>query len=198
MLTLLIIKYRSNKLKKKISAYKKEELIIKKNYPVDLLLKFDSLKTTEIQIEGENNSKLYINETFDFIFIVRQKMIEKDRQNFIEKEHFIGYIALLNHTMINETHNIVTVYDKKLNEYLNSNKLINEKSQDLKFIGNNGNLCFAKIEFYLNGEIKNYSIPKDFSEENFVFIDDISQLIIPQISSKLYSKNIDEKMEEIL
>ena len=198
MLTLLIIKYIGNKLKKKISAYKKEELIIKKNYPVDLLLKFESLKATEIQIEGENNSKLYINETFDFIFIVRQKMIEKDRQNLIEKEHFIGYIAILNHTMINETDNIVTVYDKKLNEYLNSNKLINEKSQDLKFIGNNGNLCFAKIEFYLNGEIQNYSIPKDFSEENFVFIDDISQLIIPQISSKLYSKNIDEKMEEIL
>ena len=92
---------------------------------------------------------------------------------------------------------MVTVYDKKLNEYLNSNKIINE-SEDLKYIGNNGNLCFAKIDFYLNGEIKNYSIPKEFSEENFAYIDDISQLIIPQISSKLYSKNIDEKMEEIL
>jgi hypothetical protein len=174
MLTLITYKYINNKLKSNISSYKKEELIIKKNYPIDLLLKFESLKATEIQVEGENNSKAYINETFDFIFIVRQKMIEKDRENLIEKEHFIGYIALLNHTMINETDNMVTVYDKKLNEYLNSNKLINE-SQDLKYIGNNGNLCFAKIDFYLNGEIKNYSIPKEFSEDNFVYIDDISQ-----------------------
>ena len=196
MLIFLIIKFKRNKLTRKILEYKKEELIIKKNYPLNMLLRFDCLKETEIQIEGENNSKQYINETYDFIFIVRQKIIEKEEKNHMEKEHFIGYIGLLNHTMINETDNMITVFDKKLNEYLN-NKM-EEKSQNLKYTGNNGNLCFAKIEFYLNGEIKNFYLPKEFSEENFVFIEDISQLIIPKISSNLFSKNISEKMEEIL
>ena len=98
--------------------------------------------------------------------------------------------------MINETDNMTTVYDKKLNEYLNNK--IDEKSQNLKYVGDDGNFCFAKIEFYLNGEIKNIYLPKEFSEVNFVYIDDISQLIIPKISSNLFIKNISEKMEEIL
>ena len=192
----LIFRFKRNKLNNNILEYKKEELIIKKNYPLNMLLRFDSLKETEIQIEAENNSMQYINETYDFIFIVRQRTTEKEEKNHIEKELFIGYIALLNHTMINETDNMTTVYDKKLNEYLNNK--IDEKSQNLKYIGDDGNFCFAKIEFYLNGEIKNIYLPKEFSEVNFVYIDDISQLIIPKISSNLFIKNISEKMEEIL
>ena len=193
----LIIKYKKKKLSDNFLEYKKEELIIKKRYPLNLLLRFDSLKESEIQIEGGNDSKINISETYDFIFIVRQKMIEKEEKNHIEKEIYIGYIGVLNHTINNETDNIVTVYDKKLNEYLNSNKM-DVKAQHLKYVGNNGSLCFAKIEFYLNGEIKNFYLPKEFSEENFVFIEDISQLIIPKISSKLFSKNISKKMEEII
>ena len=193
----LIIKYKRKKLIDNLLEYKNEELIIKKRYPLNLLLRYDSLKETEIQIEGGNDSKLNISETYDFIFIARQKMIEKEEKNHIEKELFIGYIGVLNHTIINETDNIVTVYDKKLNEYLNQKK-IDENSQHLKYVENNRSLCFAKIEFYLNGEIKNFYLPKEFSEEYFVFIEDISQLIIPKISSKLFSKNISKKMEEIL
>ena len=192
----LIFRFRRNKLNNNNLEYKKEELIIKKDYPLNMLLRFDSLKETEIQIEAENNSLQYINETYDFIFIVRQRTTEKEEKNHIEKELFIGYIALLNHTMINETDNMITVYDKKLNEYLNNK--IDEKSLNLKYVGDDGNFCFAKIEFYLNGEIKNIYLPKEFSEVNFVYIDDISQLIIPKISSNLFIKNISEKMEEIL
>ncbi len=196
VLIFLIIRYKNIKLRKNTFGYKKEELIINKRYPLNLLLRFDSLKETEIKIEGGNNSKIRIIETYDFIFITRQRLIDNDEKNNIEKELFIGYIGLLNHTMINETDNIVTIYDNKLNEYFNNLK-IDEKSQYLKYVGNKGNLCFAKIEFYLNGEIKNFYLPKEFSEENFVFIDDISQLIIPKISSKLFCKNISEKIKEI-
>jgi len=192
----LIYRFKRNKINRNILEYKKEELIIKKSYPLNMLLRFDSVKETEIQIEAENNSMQYINETYDFIFIVRQRTIEKEEKNHIEKELYTGYIGLLNHTMINETDNMITVYDKKLNEYLNNN--IDEKSQNLKYVGEDGNFCFAKIEFYLNGEIKNIYLPKEFSEVNFVYIDDISQLIIPKISSNLFSKNISEKIEEIL
>ena len=199
VLIFLIIKNKNKdkKISINILEYNKEKLIIKKSYPLNLLLRFDSIKETVIQIEGENNSIQYINETYDFIFIVKKRIIERDQKNHIEKEFFKGYLGLLNHTIINETDSMITVYDKKLNEYLNNNK-INDKSDYLKYVGKNGNLCFAKIEFYLNGEIKNFYLPKGFSENNFVYIEDISQLIIPKISSNLFSKNISEKMEEIL
>ena len=162
----LIYRFKRNKINSNILEYKKEELIIKKSYPLNMLLRFDSVKETEIQIEAENNSMQYINETYDFIFIVRQRTIEKEEKNHIEKELYTGYIGLLNHTMINETDNMITVYDKKLNEYLNNK--IDEKSQNLKYVGDDGNFCFAKIEFYLNGEIKNIYLPKEFSEVNLL------------------------------
>ena len=92
-------------------------------------------------------------------------MLEKEEKKHIEKELFTGYIGLLNHTIINETDNMITVYDKKLNEYLNNK--IDKKSQHLKYVGNNGTLYFAKIEFYLNGEIKKFYLPKKFYEENY-------------------------------
>ena len=60
--------------------------------------------------------------------------------------------------MINETDEKVTIYDKQLNKYLNDN-LTNIIAPDLKYIRENGNFCFVKIEFYLNGEIKNYYLP---------------------------------------
>ena len=77
----LIFRFKRNKLNNNILEYKKEELIIKKNYPLNMLLRFDSLKETEIQIEAENNSMQYINETYDFIFIVRQRTTEKEEKN---------------------------------------------------------------------------------------------------------------------
>ena len=63
-----------------------------------------------------------------------------------------------------------------MNEYINGK--INPT--ELENIGENGNFCFSKIEFYLNGEIKNYYLPKGFSQYDVVYIEDISQLIIPK------------------
>ena len=137
-----------------------------------------------------------IPEINDFIFIVRDREIEKDEKTLIEKEYFKGYIGILNHTMINETDSYMTIYDKQLNKYLNDN-LTNVITPNLKYIGENGNICFIKIEFYLNGEIKNYYLPNGFSEIDFAFIEDITKLMIPKISSNLYEKNISEKLNEL-
>ena len=176
--------------------YKKEDLIINKKYPLNLLLRFNMVKETEIEIEAGNNSQHKISEITDFIFIVREEKIEKDEINLIEKELFIGYICLLNHSMSNETDDMLTIYDKQLNKYLNYN-LTNITVPDLKYVGEEGNLCFVKIEFYLNGEIKNYYLPNGFSQYDFVYIEDISELIIPKISSNLFTTNISEKKSEI-
>ena len=135
--------------------YIKEDLIINKKYPLNLLLRFNMVKKTKIEVEAGNSSENNISEISDFIFIVREEKLEKDEINLIEKELFIGYICLLNHSMSNETEDMLTIYDKQLNKYLNYNQT-NITVPDLKYIGEEGNLCFVKIEFYLSGEIKNY------------------------------------------
>ena len=179
--------------------YKTEKLVIKKSYPLHFLLRFESKKSTEIVIEGENNTMQNILEISDFIFIVRENKTEKDDNNLIEKELYVGYIGLLNHTMINETDETLTIYDKQLNEFINDNSNLNYGKIDdlIKNIGEEGNLCFAKIEFYLNGEIKNYYIPNGFEEPDFTYIEDISLLIIPKISPHLYNSNISQESKGI-
>ena len=47
---------------------------------------------------------------------------------------------------INETDEVISIYDKKLNEHINDNKDLNNGNINaLKFIGEEGNLCFAKM-----------------------------------------------------
>jgi len=111
---------------------------------------------------------------------------------------YTGYIAFLNNSLNNQTHDILNIYDIKLNEFLNYNNSIILKKPDLKYIGEKGNIFFAKLEFYLNGEIKNYYLPENFTETNFLYIEETAKLIIPKISSNLYVKSIDEKMNEII
>ena len=176
---------------------KEKDFIIQKRYPVNMLLRFNCRKKNEIEIDGANSTPI-ISEISDFIFIVREQKIEKDYINLIEKEYFIGYIAFLNNSLNNQTHDILNIYDEKLNEYLNYNNSINFTKPDLKYIGEKGNICFVKLEFYLNGQIKNYYLPNNFSEYNFPYIEETAKLIIPKISSNLYVKSIDEKLNEMI
>lgn len=160
-------------------------------------MRFNSKKKNDIEIKGVNPVPK-ISELSDFIFIVREQNIEKDYKNLIEKDLYTGYIAFLNNSLNNQTHGILNIYDKKLNELFNYNSSIILKKPDLKYIGEKGNICFAKLEFYLNGEIKNYYLPENFTEINFLYIEETAKLIIPKISSNLYVKSIDEKMNEII
>ena len=176
---------------------KEKDFVIQKRYPVNLLLRFNSKKKNDIEIKGANPIPI-ISEFSDFIFIVREQKIEKDYNNLIEKELYTGYIAFLNNSLNNQTHDILNIYDIKLNEFLNYNNSIISQKPDLKYIGEKGNICFAKLEFYLNGEIKNYYLPENFTETNFLYIEETAKLIIPKISSNLYVKSIDEKLNEII
>jgi hypothetical protein len=96
----------------------------------------------------------------------------------------------------------MVVYDEQLsksikNEKQNNLRNIDEKP-DLSYVDEKNKLCFIKIEFYENGEIKNIFLPKNFEVSNMVYINEIIKLIIPKISPKLYSSNIESKIEEII
>lgn len=54
-----------------------------------------------------------------------------------EKEWYTGYIGFLNLSFHNKTHDMMYIYDKNLNEYLNRKNLRNLKEPDLRYIGEN-------------------------------------------------------------
>ena len=93
---------------------------------------------------------------------------------------------------------MITIYDKTLNYYLNNNNLRRIEEVDLKYIREKGNFCFIKIEFYRNGEIKNYYLPEGFEYSNFIIIDNFVKLIIPKISPNLYVEDINKALNEVI
>ena len=56
-------------------------------------------------------------------------------------------------------------------------------------------LCFVKIHFYENGEIKDIFYPENFNIENMVYINTITKLVIPKLSKNLYSEDAIEKIK---
>ena len=179
----------------------KDKLVIEKKYPINMILRYSNKKETEMKLEGEKIPKKDSSQslwmTSDFIFIVRDKKIEKDEVKLSEKNLYTGYIALLNLTSHNKTEDMMIIYDKTLNKILNNNNLRSLDEPNLKYIGEDGNFCLAKIEFYLNGDIKNYYLSKGMSFTEFSFIEEISKLIIPKISSDLYIKSIDQFFDDL-
>ena len=201
---IIIIKFyfKSNKKQPNEINIKQDNLIIQKKYPPNLYMRFmskkESLITVESQeIKNENKSSI-IYQISDFIFIIRDKFIEKDQINKIEKEWYEGYIAFMKITLKNETNDMTLVYDKILNNNINKKNNSRIDKEDLQYIGEEGNICFVRLDFYQNGEIKNYYIPNNFSIDNFVFVEDVAKLIIPKISSNLYVKSINDTLNEIL
>jgi len=191
--------------------YQEENLIVKLNYNPNNLLKFRSKKNINLEVNtneseendsnsNENNKKNMIQYT-DFIFIIREKKDEKDENNLISKNLYTGYIGILNVTLNNGTNDMMVIYDEQLsksikNEKQNNLRNIDEKP-DLSYVDEKNKFCFIKIEFYENGEIKNIFLPKNFEVSNMIYINEIIKLIIPKISPKLYSSNIESKIEEI-
>ena len=204
-----VIKKKKNQEEKNEIIYSNEDLIIKKNYPINRLFRYSSNQTSAIILEGEEIPKN--NKTFetlflmDFIFIVREQNIEINETEKSKKEWYTGYIGFLNVTIINKTHNMLSIYDKSLNNYLDKKNLrrlenlnkINGKV-DVDYVNDENNICFSKIDFYQNGKIKKYYLPKDFSIDNFNYIQQISQLLIPKISTHLFNKTINQTLNELL
>jgi len=177
----------------------KEEFIVDKKYYPNVLYRYSSNQENSLIIKGseisKDNSTFELSQTMDFIFIVRENHLETDEDNFIEKEWYTGYIGFLNVTLINSTHKMLNIYDSSLSEILKKNNL--RRLENIDDVVDKNKLCFAKIEFYKSGNIKKYYIPKEFSKVNFKYIEETAKLIIPKISSSLYVKNINEKLNEL-
>ena len=136
---LVIIIYILLKKRKKKEGYKfqKEELIIERNYPINILFRYSSTKKTEMEIDGKNfqkyNSSDALSQITDLFFIVRKNYIENDNISNTGKEWYTGYVGILNLTMRNKTHDMITIYDKTLNYYLNNNNLRRIEEVDLQY-----------------------------------------------------------------
>ena len=181
--------------------FKKEDLVVKKTYPSDRLFIFSGEQLTEMKVEGkqlnESNSYHNFTKTIDFLFITRAANIEKNNETLIEKEWYTGYIAIFNLIIPNKTHDNHVIYDELINNFLNKEK--NKFGQRDEYYAMNGsNFCFAKIEFYQNGDIKDVFLPGGFILEHYSYIEEITKLLIPRISKNLYVDNIDNKLNEII
>jgi len=100
--------------------------------------------------------------------------------------------------MRNKTYDMIIIYDKTLNYYLNNNNLRRIEEVDLQYRREKWNFCFIKIEFYRNGEIKNYYLPEGFKYSNFIIIDNLIKLIITKISPNLYVEDINKALNEVI
>ena len=191
--------------------YQEEKLIVNLNYIPNNLLKFRSSKIINLEVNtddsGDNGNNMNKNNTMnmtqytDFIFIIREKKDEKDDNNLIVKNLYTGYIGIINVTLNNGTNDMMVLYDEELSKSIKNEKQNNLRNIDekpnLNYVDEKNKLCFIKIEFYENGEIKDIFIPENFEVSNMVYINEIIKLIIPKISSKLYSSNIESKIHEI-
>ena len=175
-------------------VYKGENFATKINYNIDYVLRYTSEKTMKIEMKSdevdENEGTKSMNQTSDFIFIVREKHIENDDIKLIKKLWFTGYISFLNMIVNNGTDETLIMYDQNLNLYLSNNNLSILNEQAFNQIDEEGKLCFAKIDFYENGEIKNIYYPSGLSKSNKNNIKEVIELIIPKISANLFIKNI--------
>ena len=210
-LFLFVFKKKKKNEKEDEKNYQEEKLIVKMNYIPNNLLKFRSSKIINLEVNiddsGENGNNMNKNNTMnmtqytDFIFIIREKKDEKDDNNLIVKNLYTGYIGIINITLNNGTNDMMVLYDEELSKSIRNEKQNNLRNIDekpnLNYVDEKNKLCFTKIEFYENGEIKDIFIPENFEVSNMVYINEIIKLIIPKIASKLYSSNIESKIQEI-
>ena len=177
-------------------VYKEENFATKINYKIDYVLRYASEKTMKIEMKSdevdENKGSKSMNKSSDFIFIIREKHIDKDDVQLTKKLWFTGYISFLNMIVNNGTNETLIIYDQNLNLHLSNNNLsvLNEKT--FNQVDEEGKMCFAKIDFYENGEIKNIYYPDGLSTSNKDNIKEVIELIIPKISANLFINNITE------
>ena len=208
LIYLFVFKKNKESLEEEQAQYQKEDLVVNINYTPDMIYRYKSNKQTKMKVEGENlkdeDSIPSIEQYIDFIFMIRNKESEIEN-NLIQKNWYSGYIGILDITINNGTNNMTILHDNNLNEYLKEktiNNLRNLNSDnnipETDYLNENQNTsCFIKIDFYQNGKIKNIYLPNDFEVSNIIFIKEIIKLIIPKLSRNLYTKNINDKLEEL-
>ena len=194
--------YKKKKIYENSPLFEKDDLIVKINYLTDILYKYENNKILKMKGGQKNKEGNTTKEQMlfaDIFFIIRRHILENNNMTNITKKWFSGYLGIFNMTLQNETNNIQLIYDKKLNKILNLDRN-NFKNQNQRILKEDEiELCFVKIDFYENGEILNISYPlNNFSMSYMQYIRDYAKLIIPKISSNLYTDNINNKLNDLL
>jgi len=140
----------------------------------------------------------------DFSLIIKEQHQDIDEEKNMSKKWYSGFLTLLNLTVNNGTHDISLIYNEQIHEYINKinnkyekNFRILDEVTDSKITSNEKEACFIKLNFYENGDIKDIFIPEEFYLPNMVHIEAIIKLIIPKLSTNLYSNNITEEVIQI-
>ena len=172
---------KKEKEEKEEKHYIKEKLVANLSYTPDVLYRYQSIKNSDIVIDGNLSNNEYSNQSvkqyMDFIFILRNRYFEIEN-NEILKYWFSGYVGILNITINNGTNNTLILFDNNLNILLNEvDKDQDRFSHAFRNLNDNYNYSnntdiiedeyeeenytssFIKIDFYENGEIKNIFLP---------------------------------------
>ena len=186
-----------------------EELITKKRpfYPNNSIFLYKSNKTMSVELESElknetdESNMTDVKEFMDFGLIIREESQEIFEEESLIRNWFTGYIILQNLIINNGTNDMYLNFNKELRNIIagindNNKRNLNE-ANDSVLLNDEKELCFVRIHFYENGEIKDIFYPKDFKIENMVYINTITKLIIPKLSKHLYSENLNEKIQSL-
>ena len=119
---------------------------------------------SELNKTNDESNMTKVKEFMDFGLIIR----DSDQEIFEEegeiRKIFTGYITLLNLTINNGTHDMTLNFNEELYKLINGNnkrnlRKLNEYSDSI-VLNNQTEICFVKINFYENGEIKEIFLPK--------------------------------------
>jgi len=182
--------------------FESEDLVINIKYIPNTIYKYNFNKKIVMKAEGasikEEESTREILQGSDFFLLIKSENNEENIVNHTSKKWYSGYIAILNLSFINDTGTTEIIYDKYLSNLINQ-KNSSKENQKRELIDSVGNATFVKIEFYGNGEIRNIYYPKDvFTLTNMMYINEYTKLIIPKISTDLYTDNINDSLNTLL
>ena len=176
-------------------AYKPGKLFLYKNFKI--------LKTN-FQVEDDEKEKTQKDDQTeingDFMLYIRKINYEKgeDGKKVIL---YTGYLSILFLSNKNTTSNdTYIIYDQKLIDIYNKTRNISDISSPPSNETFENSSGFVKIEFYENGNIKQMYYPKqeNFQMKSMLYITEFAELIIPKISSKLFSEDIYGQLNDIL
>jgi hypothetical protein len=124
-----------------------DNLIVNITYLKDILFLYENnriYKMISNQKGKEENAETEQILNADIFFIIRNKIT---KFNITTKNYYSGYLGILSMEFKNKTDQIHVIYDKRIDKIFNIKKNIGKKEPNLTYIGENGNLCLAKIEF---------------------------------------------------
>ena len=182
-----------------------EPLVAKIAYKSGIVFLYENKKivnaTFKIDDDNTPDSNQDLEVKGDFLLYIRDIKYEKG-ENDTKKAVYSGYFAIVKLSIRNSTdpNERYFVYDKKLisvfeqmknGSYSASDKSLNEEIKDT--------CSFIKIDFYENGKIKRKQYPKidNFYFRGMEYLNEAAELIIPKISSDLFSEDIQEKIKEL-